>query len=229
MREIHADRRALAQDRGRPGVSVSPEQLGPHPQRLVGGMAEAEHPGVAARGPHRAANLVGECLEGQRLVRRREGAGERLARPGGCAARSGEDRDGLFETPFEHVAEPVVRHASQPRELRARRQMVAMNGRQKEQRAHALVEVRLAAAVSVERVGRRQQFGRGPAPAPPFDGPVSGGGVGRLDQVENVRAHDQSDLTASSSITCVSTRSLSRPESDSASCATRSPYGAPMS
>ena len=44
------------------------EKLGAQAQRVVGGVAGAEHPLVAAHGAHGAAHLVGERLEAEAAV-----------------------------------------------------------------------------------------------------------------------------------------------------------------
>ena len=81
--EIHAHGRALAQDRMR-RVAAGAQQLGPHAQRLVERMAEAEHPRIAPRGADGVAHLVGQRLEAEGVVGGREGAGKGFV----CALRA---------------------------------------------------------------------------------------------------------------------------------------------
>ena len=77
--EIHAHRGALAEERvGRGGVFAH-EQFGPDAERLVQRVAEAKHPGVTPRGADGAADLVGERLKREGVVRGSEGAGECFA------------------------------------------------------------------------------------------------------------------------------------------------------
>src|SRR5206468_11362380 len=77
VREVHAHGRTLSKNRVT-AVAARPEKLGPKAQRLVGGMAHAEHPLVAADRAHAAAHLIGQRLEGQPMIRRGEGAAERI-------------------------------------------------------------------------------------------------------------------------------------------------------
>ena len=78
VRQVHPDRGALAQDRMRCVAAAGAQQLGPDAQRLVERVAEAEHPGVAPRGPDRVAHLVGERLEPERVIGRRQRARQRF-------------------------------------------------------------------------------------------------------------------------------------------------------
>ena len=65
VREVHAHRRALAQDRESVPSRRALQQLAADAQRLIGGMADAEHPLVAAHRAHAAAHLIGERLESE--------------------------------------------------------------------------------------------------------------------------------------------------------------------
>src|SRR6185295_7802576 len=94
---------------------------------------------------------------------------------------------------------------------------------EEEERADAFVEIRLAAAVSVEFDTRGEQLGDGAPLAPLVDGLVASRGISGLDEIDDALAHGQSARTARSSMSCVSTRSRSRPESESASCASSRP------
>ena len=57
------------------------EQFAADAQRLIERMAEAEHPRIAVRGTHGAADLVGERLKSERVVGGGERARERFAGP----------------------------------------------------------------------------------------------------------------------------------------------------
>ena len=57
VRQVHAHRRALAQDWER-AVGAGLEQLAAQAQRLIGRMAHAEHPLVAAHGTDATADLI---------------------------------------------------------------------------------------------------------------------------------------------------------------------------
>ncbi len=48
---------------------------------MVGGVADAKHPLIAAHGAHAAADLIGERLKSQLVIRRGQRAGDRIARP----------------------------------------------------------------------------------------------------------------------------------------------------
>ena len=79
--QVHAHRRGLAQDRETAPIGRgAPEQLRAEAQRLIGGVADAEHPLVAAHRAHAAAHLVGQGLEAEAVVGRGQGAGDGVAR-----------------------------------------------------------------------------------------------------------------------------------------------------
>jgi len=78
------------------------EEFGPKAQGLVGGVAHAEHPLVAADRADAAADLVGEGLEGQAVIGRRQGAGDGVA--GASGLLHGQEMvDGFFKPPAEEV------------------------------------------------------------------------------------------------------------------------------
>jgi len=74
-------------------------------------VAEPEHPGVSARGPDRAADLVGKGLEGEGVVRGGEGAGDRFAWACGGAGVL-EDGEGLLKAPCQQRGCTQVPHAA---------------------------------------------------------------------------------------------------------------------
>ena len=116
MGEVHAHRRRLAQDREGRIAGRPLQQLGPDAQRLVGRVADAEHPLVAAHAAHAAPHLVGQGLEAQAMVRFGQRTGDGLVGPLRCL-RLQEDVDGFLEPAAQQVVvavkrdEPAVRHA----------------------------------------------------------------------------------------------------------------------
>ena len=164
------------------------EKLGAHAQRLIDGVAEAKHPGIAARGADGAADLIGESLKGEGVMRGGEGAREGFARAGGLL-RGGEDRDRFLEAAFEQVAESVVGHAAESWQLRTRGQVVAVNRGEEEERADAFVEIGFAAPIGVEFGARREQLGDGATVTPPVDGLVASRGIGGLDEIDDAESH----------------------------------------
>ncbi len=100
--QVHAHGRGFAQD----GVSAvdggAPAEFGADAQRLVGGMAHAEHPLVAAHRAHAAAHLVGERLEAEPMIGGGQGAAQAVAGPM-LLLRLQEDFDGFFETAMQQV------------------------------------------------------------------------------------------------------------------------------
>ena len=90
--QVHAHRRSLAQDRERAVRRSRRQQFRPQAQRLIGGMADAEHPLVAAHCADAAADLVGQRLKGQAVIGGRQGAGESIA--GALVSLRGQEQDG---------------------------------------------------------------------------------------------------------------------------------------
>ena len=98
VRQVHAHGRRLAQDRVRRVGRRPVQQLAADAQRLIGRVADAEHPLVPAHRAHAAAHLVGQGLERQPVVGCRERARHGLVR----ALRdllAQEHIDRLFKTP----------------------------------------------------------------------------------------------------------------------------------
>ena len=220
--EVHAHGCEFAQERVGGGGVFAGEELGADAERLVQRMAEAEHPGVAAGGTDGAADLVGERLKREGVMGGGEGAGERLARAMGGLG-SGEDRNGLFKAALEQVAKSLVRHAAEAREVGARRQVITVDRGDEKQGANALIEVGFAAAEGVEFGAVGEELRDGAALAPRVDGLVARRGVGGGDEIGDAGAHGLSWRMARSSTSCVRTRSRSRPERESASCASNRP------
>ena len=78
------------------------QEFGPQAQGLVGGVAHAEHPLVAADRADTAAHLVGQRLEGQAMIGGRQGAGDGVA--GASGLLHGQEMvNGLFKPSAEQV------------------------------------------------------------------------------------------------------------------------------
>ena len=107
VRQVHAHGGQFAEDR-ESAVGAALEQLGPDAERLVGRMAHAEHPLVAAHGADAAADLVGQRLEGEPMIGRGQGGAEPVART--LRLLVGEEGvDGLLETAVEKLLKAVER------------------------------------------------------------------------------------------------------------------------
>ncbi len=131
-------------------VAAGPEQLGPKAQRLVGGMAHAEHPLVAAHRAHAPTHLIGEGLESESMIRRGEGAGKSVAR---ALARLGSQEvvDGFLEAAPEQVLIALERDeaggvgSGVVRVPEFLGKVKAVDGIEEEQRAHSFVKIAAAA------------------------------------------------------------------------------------
>ena len=214
MRQIHPDRRRFLEERERghrPG-RPAPEQLGADAERVVVGMADPEHPLVAADRPHRLPHLIGQRLQPQFAVGARQGARQSGGRPVGLLARE-EDVDRLLETPTEEMVDGCG--GDQPRRrgrlAEGRGELVAVDGGEKEQRPDAAVEIGTLAPEGIE--GRRlgKQARRARAPAHLVDRAITRARVGRGDDFDEP-AHGTCGCRARSSTICASTWERSRPE-----------------
>ncbi len=121
-------------------------------------MAHAEHPLVAADRAHAAPDLVGQGLEAQGLVGGGQGAGDGVA-----GAESFLDRakliDRLFEPPAQEPRIALERHQGLGVRRKLGRQVVAIDGGQKEGGPHPLVEVFALAAEGIQCAGGVAQGG----------------------------------------------------------------------
>ena len=220
------------------------QQLRPDAQRLVGRVADAEHPLVAAHRAHAAPHLVGQGLEAQAVIGLGQRAGDRLARPLRCL-RLQEDVDGLLEAALQQVGVAVERDEAPALHAGLAGQVEAVDGVEEEQRPHALVEVVAGAAEGVQLGALGQQLG---AATPTRQNASSerlrtaGSGevmmvtswpvtVPRWRMAQSVRSDQPacSSRSASSSTSCASTSSRSSPLSASASWAVSRPYLTPTS
>ncbi len=138
-------------------TGASGEQFGPHTQGVVGGMSGAEHPLVAAHAAHAAAHLVGESLEGERLI-----SGGQRAGDGGIAAALGlrgeKEIDRLFEAPLEQIGISGKGNGCGRSGGGTQRNVKSMDGVEKEERPHAFVQVVAGAAEAVQRLALGEQL-----------------------------------------------------------------------
>ncbi len=163
MGQVHAHRRGLAQDGEEGRLVIALEQFRPHSQGLVGRMADAEHPLIAAHRAHAAAHLVGQRLKAQAAVSGGQGAGDGLA--GSLGGLDGqEDVDGFLETALEQVQVAFVGHLAAGC-VGLERQMEAVNGVKEKQGPNPNVEVVAFAPQPVQSLALGQQVGQGRCPA----------------------------------------------------------------
>ena len=140
---------------GKTGAPV--QKFAPQVQRVIGGMPGAEHPLVAAHAAHAAAHLVCQRLEGERFVTGGERTGD-----GGARApldlRRQEDIDGLFEAALQQVRVSREGNRRGGPGGGAQRNVEAVDRVEKEERAHAFVQIVASAAESIERLALGQQL-----------------------------------------------------------------------
>ena len=141
VRQVHAHRRPLVQNRecDRPvrlgGAIRDADRSG-----WSAAVAEPEHPAIAAHFADAAADLIGERLKGQSAIRRRQGARQGVAWP--VRRLLGQEELYRFiEAAQQQTAIALERHSAARRQIGTERQMVAVDRGEKEQGAHALVEV----------------------------------------------------------------------------------------
>ena len=155
VRQVHAHGRAFAENRIR-AVRRTLEQLGANAQRLIARVPHAEHPLVAAHGAHAAAHLIGEGLEREPVIRRRQRAGDGVARAVALLQRE-EFINRLLEAALQQMLVALEGNQPAPVQLRDARNVEAVNGVEKEQRAHALVEIAALAPKRIQRRALRKQ------------------------------------------------------------------------
>src|SRR5690606_13605648 len=143
---------------------VALQELRANAKRLVGRVADPEHPPVTPLGANAAADLIGKRLEREAVVRR----GECTRDPGVdpvSVKRLEKDVDGLLEAALEQVDVSVVRDESASLDVRPKRQVEPVDAVQEEERTDAFVEVVTLPPKPIQ-VGalRQQDIARG-APA----------------------------------------------------------------
>ena len=227
MRQVHAHRRGFAED-GEERVRGPPRKhLRPDAQRVIGGVAGAEHPLVTLHGAHAAAHLVGQRLESQRAVTGGQSARYRRVWP--RRGLSGQEHvESLVEAAFQQagVARVGNRRACagplQPRDVET------VDGVQEKQRPYAFVEIVARPAEAIERFALGHQLPQSGRAAEGIERAVAGGGIageddgGQLAHCAPPGASTASRM-ASSSTNWASTSARSRPSSARASCAVSRP------
>ena len=148
VRQVHADRRGFAQD-GEQAVRSGCEQFGPEAQRMVGRMAHAEHPLIAAHRAHAAAHLVGQRLKAEPVIGGGQRAGNGRAGAVGGLRRQ-EDFDRFFKPALQQVLVAAERNQRLRADARLERQVEAVDGVEEKQRAHAFVKIVAGAAEAVQ-------------------------------------------------------------------------------
>ena len=170
------DRDTVASAAGRSSSSRA------HAQRLVGRVADAEHPLVAAHRAHAAPHLVGQRLEAQAMI----GLGQRAGQPlAGSLRRLGleKDLDRFLEAAQQEQAIALERHQPTPLHRGLLWQMEAMDGVEKERGPHALVQVVAGTAQRIQLDALGQQLGQGGRAAALIERAVAHAGVRRSDDV----------------------------------------------
>jgi hypothetical protein len=79
VREVHAHRRAFAQDRIG-AIRFGSKEFAAHAQRLILWMTHAKHPLVATHRANAAPDLIRERLKGETMISRGERTAQRIAR-----------------------------------------------------------------------------------------------------------------------------------------------------
>ncbi len=174
MGEVHAHGGCLVEDRKERFALLAGalEQRRPHPEGLVGRVADAKHPLVAAHRAHAAADLVGQGLEAQAAVGFGEGAGQCVVERLGQ-----EDVDSLLEAAFEQIRVAIKRHQAAGGEPWFQRQVKAIDGIKEEEGAHPFVEVVAGAPEAVEGGALVQQLCQRRGAAKGVQGTIADGRV----------------------------------------------------
>lgn len=176
VRQIHAHRSGLAQNREERATVPPRQHLRANAQRVIRGMAHAEHPLVAAHRTHAAPHLVGQRLKRQLAVPGRKSAGNRRARPL-LALRPEEHIQRFPKTPLQQALVTGKRDGRARARGEAPRNMEAVNRVEKEKGPHAPVQVVARPAKAIERQGLLQQLGERRGAAKRIERTVSNGGI----------------------------------------------------
>ena len=203
-------------------------------------MAHAEHPLVALNQAHTASHLIGQRLKPEPLIRRREGAGQTVARPPGLLHRE-EMIDRLLEPAVQQQLDAWKRNQSVAGSCglcQLPRQVKPVDGVEEEQCADALVQVVALPAKRIQRGALGQQGFGGSRTASRVERLIAGYRIRRRDDVRQETGHGgaggrgrrvQWRLAASSSTRPFSTSSRSVPSRARPSWVVSNPYFAPMS
>ena len=135
--QIHAYRRRFAQD-GEEAIVDALRKFRAHAQRMVGGMAGAEHPLIAAHGAHTAPHLVGQGLKAEAVIGGGQGAGDGFI--GTISGLFGQkDFNRFFKTAIQEMHIAVKGDHALGGHARLGGQLEAVDGIKEEKGAHALV------------------------------------------------------------------------------------------
>ena len=248
MGQVHPHRGAFAQQGIGAVAGAAAQQFRANPQRLIERMSHAEHPLIAAHRTHAAPHLVGQRLEGEAMIRRRQRAGNAVAWAIGILDGK-KILDGLFETTLQKLF--VALEGNQPfvqghgpeevdfqgigadcppvdvRGLEFGREMKPMEGIKKEQRADPFVKIIAAAAKGIQFGAFVQQRLKWKSCADRVERLIPKSRIGGGDDVNKPAAHFT--LLASNSTNPLNSSSRSWPARAMASCAVSRPYRSPMS
>jgi hypothetical protein len=124
---------------------MAPAEFRPDAERLIGRVAHAEHPLIAADGAHASADLIGERLEGKALIGDGERAGGSVA---GAVAGLGLEKglNRLFEVALEEVLVTVkwdewFGSSGRWCAVQAMRDVEPVDAVEEKERSHAFVQV----------------------------------------------------------------------------------------
>ena len=164
VREIHADRGAFAQNRVSAIARVTPEQFRPDPQGVIGRVPHAEHPLVAAHRANAAADLVGQGLKCQPVIRGGQGARDGVSRP--LRLLHGQEAiDRFFKSALQQVFVTAERDertcallGGSGGGLQLGRQVETVDGVKEEQGPDPLVKVFTVPAEGVQPVALLKQY-----------------------------------------------------------------------
>jgi len=149
VRNVHAHRGALGEDRKRIARRGPAAKLRPDPQRMIDRVPHAEHPLVAAHRAHAAAHLVGQRLKAQAVICLRQRAGHRLVRPLARLCPE-EDIDGFLEPAAQQVGVAVERDKPARGHASLHGEMEPVDGIQEKKRAHSFIQVAAGAAKRIQ-------------------------------------------------------------------------------
>ena len=176
MGEIHAHRGRLV-EQGIGAIGTGGEQLGADTQRLLRRMADAEHPLVATQAAHAPPHLIGECLQAEITVGRRQGARDRIRRSR-RPLHGEERRDRFGESPCEEVLVAAMRDERRSPPDEPRGEVEAVDCVEEKQRPDALVEIRARATEGLQGLRLGEECRQVGIAAEAVHGPVAGLRVG---------------------------------------------------
>src|SRR5580765_5714536 len=102
MSQVHAHGSAFTQNWIGAIVLAPAKQFGSDAQRLIGGMSHPKHPLIAAHCAHAAADLIGERLKCQTMIRRGKRAADGIDRALG-SLHGEKSVDGFFKAALEEM------------------------------------------------------------------------------------------------------------------------------